>query len=169
MNEHNLKRLITDKEFLENKIINLLDNKLLLKQSVDIEEIKGHILKSEHNLRFISKIINLKFYDWVVTACYYAAYHAALASILTKGFTSKSHLATLCILIKTFYNKELDKKDIDLFSKFLEYQDLAFYVYSKNQREKASYSTNSIFSKKDIERLRIETILFVNKIKEIIK
>ena len=98
-----------------------------------------------------------------MTGCYYTCYHAALALIQTKGYTSKNHLATLCVIIKEFYRKELTKEDIEILSNFMDYEDILFYVETKNKREDATYSTKTLFDKKEIERLRIQAALFVNK------
>jgi uncharacterized protein (UPF0332 family) len=127
-----------------------------------------YILKAENNLRFVTDILDKKYFDWALTGCYYACYHAALALILTKGYTSKSHLATLCIILKEFYKKELTREDIEMLSDFLDYGDVLFYVESKNKREDATYSTRTLFDKKEVERIRIQAAMFVNKIKDIL-
>lgn len=168
MRDYDLRKLIDNKDYLNEKINEFITKKILFIQKIDRDEIEGHLLKSEHNLRFINENIKLGFFDWVITGCYYASYHASLSLILTKGYSSKNHLATLCVLIKEFYKKELTKEDIEMLSKFLDYKDILFYVDSKNKREKASYSTKISFEKKDIEKLKIETILFVNKVKDIV-
>jgi uncharacterized protein (UPF0332 family) len=124
--------------------------------------------KANHNLKFVKDINTAKYIDWGIVGCYYSCYHAALSLIMTKGFSSKNHLATLLILIKEFYNKELNKDDLETFSNALDHEDILFYVESKNKRENASYSSNMIFNKKDFENLRIKSILFVSKIREII-
>jgi uncharacterized protein (UPF0332 family) len=154
---------------LDEKIKEFISKKTLKKQAVDPAEIKGHILKAEHNLRFVSENMKLKFYDWATTGCYYACYHAASALILMKGYSSKNHLATLCVLIKEFYTKGLSEQDIGLFSSFLDYHDILFYVESKNKREDATYSTNVLFDKKEFEKIRINATLFVNKLSGIVK
>jgi len=74
----------------------------------------------------------------------------------------------LCILIKEFYKKDLSKEDIEILSNFIDYQDLLFYVESKNKREDATYSTKSGFDKKEAEQLRIKAVLFVSKIKSLL-
>ena len=145
-----------------------MEEKLLFKQNLDKEEVKGHILKAENNLRFVADIAEKKYFDWALTGCYYTCYHAALALIQTRGYTSKNHLATLCVIIKEFYKKELTKEDIELLSSFLDYEDVLFYVEAKNKREDATYSTKTLFDKKEVERLRINAAMFVNKIKDII-
>lgn len=168
MKEYDLKQLLNNKIIVEEKIKEFSDKKILKKQPVDLEEINGHILKSEHNLRFVLENIKIGFLDWAITGCYYACYHAALGLILTKGYSSKNHAATLCILIKEFYKTELNKEDIEILSKFIDYQDLLFYVESKNKREDATYSTRFGFDKKEVEQLRIKAVMFISKAKSII-
>lgn len=165
MKEYDLKMLLNNESIVDERIKEFLGTSVLKEQSIDLEEIQGHVLKAENNLRFVAENIKLGFYDWVIAGCYYASYHAALALILTKGFSSKNHLATLCVLIKEFYRKELNKEDIELLSDFIDYQDLLFYVESKNKREDATYSTKTKFEKKDVEQLRMKAVLLVSKFK----
>ena len=87
---------------------------------------------------------------------------------MKSGYSSKNHLATLCVLIQKYYRKELNKEDIELIAHFLDYQDLLFYVESKNKREDAAYSTKVAFEKKEVEQLRIKAVLFVSKVKSIL-
>ena len=94
MKEYDLQKLLKDNKFLNEKILELETKNLLFKQQIDKAEIEGHILNSQHNLRFIKEIINKEFLDWALVGCYYACYHAALALIQTKNYTSKNHLAT---------------------------------------------------------------------------
>ena len=168
MKEYDLQKLINNPELVGEKLKELVEKKLLFRQDVDREEVKGHILKAEHNLRFIADIAEKKYLDWALTGCYYACYHAALALIQIRGYTSKNHLATLCVIIREFYKKELTKEDVELLSDFLDYEDVLFYVQTKNKREDATYSTKTLFDKKEVERLRLQAAMFVNKLKEII-
>jgi len=73
------------------------------------------------------------------------------------------------VIIKEFYKKELTKEDLEILSNFLDYEDVLFYVEIKNKREDATYSTKTLFDKKEVERLRIQATMFVNKIKDILK
>jgi len=123
----------------------------------------GHVLKAEHNLRFVATISKEQFYDWAVIGCYYACYHAALELIQTKRHTSKNHLATLCIIIKEFYKKKLSKEDIEILSNVIDYEDVLFYVETKNKRESATYSTKTAFDKNDVEKLRIQILCLSTK------
>ena len=166
MDERDLKRLLDDKLYLNNKLAFYRENKTIV-ESLSKHEIKGHLEKARHNLSFL-KEIKPEFNDWTLVACYYATYHAALALIISKGNFSKNHDATLCILIKEFYKKELTKEDIQLLNLF-DAQDLLFYVESKNKREEASYSTKIKYGTPEVNNLKVKTTLFINKVDKIIK
>lgn len=169
MNLKFLNNLIANKNLLDYRIEKYIKNRLIKKQRREINEIKGHLEKAEHNLKFVKDNLEIGYLDWCVTGCYYAVYHSALALILNKEYSSKNHDATLCVLIKEYY-EEITKEDLKLINKFyLDYQDLLFYVYSKQKRQDSTYSSNYKFDKKDIEKLRIKSIEFVNKVKEIIE
>lgn len=169
MEWYNLNKLLENQELVNQKIDMFLADGILRKQKPDKQELLGHILKADHNLRFVTKNIETGFYDWAIIGCYYVCYHAALAIILTKGYFSKNHLATLCILIREFYKKKLNQEEITLFSELLDYQDVLFYVESKNKREEATYSTKTRFEKQDVEKLKIKASLFVSKIKYLLE
>lgn len=168
MQEYKLRTLIGNPERVNENINGFLKDKTLFKQEADEEEIRGHLQKAENNLRFIAENIKLNFLDWAITGCYYACYHAALALIQTRGYTSKSHIATLCVLIKEFYRQGLNKNDFELLSDFLDYQDVLFYVESKNKRENATYSSRLFFDKKEVIGLRMKAAMFVNKARHIL-
>jgi len=170
MKEFDLKVLLENKTVLKEKIEEFLGKNIIKKQNPDEEEIKGHIEKSENNLRFIKDILKLGYYDWCITGCYYASYHIVLALLMTKGYTSKNHLATLCLLIKEFYKKGVEKEEIEMInSLFIDYQDLIFYVEAKNKREDATYSSKRLYDKGQVENLRVKSVLFVDKVKGLIK
>ena len=143
MNEKQLKILLEKQIELNNKISYYLQKKILTKQKPNTQEIKGHTEKAEHNVNFVKSALENGYSDWAVVGCYYAAYHMALALIIKKGFSSKNHDATLCILIKEYYNKELSGYDIELLNKvYLNNEDILFYVNSKKKRSFLLY-TNS--------------------------
>ena len=168
MKEYEVNKLLDNQNLVESMIREFMKEGILKKQTEDVYEIKGHIAKAEHNLRFVVENIKLDFIDWAITGCYYASYHAALSLLMKRGYSSKNHLATLCVLIKEYYKRELNKEDLELIAHFLDYQDLLFYVESKNKREDAAYSTKVKFEKKEVEQLRIKAALFVSKIKSIL-
>jgi len=169
MNEEQLKEVMRKKEELDKRIANYLKQKILVKQATDNKEIKGHIAKAEHNAKFVKDTLEDGYSDWAIVGCYYAAYHMALALILRKGYSSKNHDATLCILVKEYYNKELSDSDIELLNRvYLDNEDILFYVKTKEEREKASYSSQIVFDKKNVEDLRIKTLEFVRKAQNIL-
>ncbi|MBN1385850.1 HEPN domain-containing protein [Candidatus Woesearchaeota archaeon] len=163
-------KMIDDPKLLENKIRTYQRKNILVMQPEDKALIKGHQAKAEHNLRFIKDNLKLGYHDWCVVGCYYAAYQAAMALLSKKGYRTKSHDATLCVLIKEYHNQGIDAEDIALInSLFFDYHDLLFYVQSKLKREEATYSTRYVFDKSLVEQLRIKSIMFVNKAKQILE
>ncbi|MEK6921598.1 MAG: HEPN domain-containing protein, partial [Nanoarchaeota archaeon] len=82
-------KLLENTELREGKIENYTKSQIIRKEEGNTAEIEGHIAKAEHNLSFIQDNIKLGYYDWCITGCYYATYHAALALLLKKGFTTK--------------------------------------------------------------------------------
>ncbi|MBI4438796.1 HEPN domain-containing protein [Candidatus Woesearchaeota archaeon] len=166
MKEYDLNLLIQDKELLNSRIAEFTETSVIRRQKPESAEIRGHIEKAVNNLNFVKDNLKLGYHDWCITGCYYASYHAVLALLMTKGYVSRSHLATLCLLIKEFYKKGIDKEDIELVDGlFIDYQDLLFYVESKNKREDATYSSKRQYGKQLAESLRLKAVLFVNKVK----
>jgi len=169
MNEKQLKALLENPKLVDEKIDFYIKNKILFRQEFDEAEMKGHIQKAEHNSGFIQDTLKQNYTDWAIVGCYYASYHIALALLLKRGFSSKNHDATLCVLIRHYYGRELTKDDIELINRiYLDNNDILFYVQSKQEREKASYSSQVVFDKKLVNELRLKTLLFVNKGKDII-
>ncbi|MEX2017160.1 MAG: HEPN domain-containing protein [Candidatus Pacearchaeota archaeon] len=143
-----------------------------IKIETEIKElVEGHINKADHNLKFVMKTLELKdFNDWVIVSAYYSIYHASLALCALKGYSTKDHLTTLLILIKEFYQKQLNKEEIEMVSKTtIEKEEILYYVEAKSKRTKASYSTNILFNEKEAEILQKKAISFVNKVKEIVE
>jgi uncharacterized protein (UPF0332 family) len=166
MNEYELTKLLTDKKYLESKL-KTYEDKGAINKSTSKFEIRGHLEKARHNLNFI-KDTKKEYNDWKLVGCYYAAYHAALSLVLTKGYSSKNHDATLCMIIKHFYNSGLSKEDIELLN-MLDSQDLFFYVESKQKREDAQYSTKTKFESRDVDKILLKTRLFISKAENIIQ
>ncbi len=161
---------LENEEIREEDFQKYLQSKKIKEESEVKELVQGHIEKADHNLRFVKSAIELKeFNDWAIVSAYYSIYHASLALCALKGYSTKDHLATLLILIKEFYQKELNKEEIEMIGKTtIEKEEVLYYVEAKIKRNKASYSTQKIFDKHEVEMLRIKAIAFVNKIKEII-
>jgi uncharacterized protein (UPF0332 family) len=168
MNEKVFKKILEDKKELKKLIDFFVNRKVLFKDRFDEFELKGHLDKAKHNLRFVNDNYKLDYLDWVITGCYYAVYHSVLGLILSKGYFSKNHDASLSILIKEFY-VEFDN-EVDFINKlFIDYNDVCFYVQSKNKRELASYSSSFVLNKKEVQKIISKTIKFVNKVEEILE
>ncbi len=165
-----LNKLLTNSSLLKSRIGLYERKKIIEKVSFDLAEINGHLEKSEHDLKFVSDNMNLGYFDWCITGCYYASYQIALALIRAKEVYSKNHDATLCLLARDYYNEGITKEDIELINMFfLNYQDLLFYVQLKDKREEASYGIKYNFDKNDVEELRLKTIQFIDKARRILQ
>ncbi len=162
---------LEDKKKVAEDFENYLNTKKI-KEEVEVKElIEGHIQKADHNLKFVKSTLELKeFNDWAIVSAYYAIYHASLALCALKGYATKDHSATLLILIKEYYQKELESQDIGLIAETtLEKEEVLYYVEAKSNRHTASYSTKINFKKNQVERLRLKAITFVSKAKDIIE
>ena len=165
-----LNQLISDKKLLDKRIKFYESKKIIKKQEPNTLEIQGHLEKVKHNLQFVNDNLGKEYNDWCITGCYYSMYHSALALALSRGYSSKNHDATLCILVKEFYNKGISERDLEIFNQlFLSYIDLILYVDAKKKREDATYSTKYDFTKETVEDLRDKAIQFTNKVQEILK
>lgn len=170
MREEELRRIIKDEKLLLNKLETYERLGLIPKIIFNFDEIQGHLEKAQHNLQFVMDIKKLKYPDWRVTGCYYAVYHAALSLLLVRGYASKNHDATVCLLIKEYHRQGISEEEIELINRFfLDYEDLLFYVQSKNRREEATYSSKLRFDDALVEELRIKAVLFVEKARNIIR
>lgn len=165
-------RWIKNKEECKEAFEEYLNNETIKREGEKEELSKSHLKKVDYNLDFINNLLEQKkFYDWAVVGCYYAVYHASLALLSIKGYSSKNHLATLCALIYFCYKENtLNKEDIELIAKsYLDKEEVTYFVEAKNKRETASYGISKEFSKNEAGKLKIKTILFVNKVKEILE
>jgi len=161
-----IEKLMNNSELLEKVYNSYIQKKLLQKKSSDL--VKAHISKSDNNLEFVNFLLeNERFPDWQIVGLYYSVYHAVLALLSKKGFSSKDHNATLCFLIKNF--SEFSKEEIELIDNLqIKREEIEFYSGLKEERQKASYSTSLLFDKEKVQELREETILLINKIKTIL-
>ena len=88
--------------------------------------------------------------------------------ISLKGYTVKNHHATILLLIKEYH--QITKDDVELIERLqLENEEIKIYSELKEEREKASYSTNTEFTEEKIIELKRKTIKFINKAKDIVE
>lgn len=162
-----INNLISNKKALEETYNNYIKKKIILKSHSDLSQ--AHIAKSNSNMEFANFMLESnKFLDWAVVGLYYGVYHASLALLSKKGFSSKDHNATLCFLIKNF--SEFSEKDLELIDQLaINREDIEFYAGLKEERRKASYSTSMLFSKDKVQELREESIKLINKIKKMLE
>jgi len=134
-------------------------------------EVNGHLHKAKRNLLFSRRIIDdlNDFYEWTIVSYYYSVYQAALALCALKGYKTKSHMATISILIKFFYPEHITKDDLQTIAKtIMAEEDIREFVELKNYREEATYSISVEYEKRLADSLGEKAIEFVNKAEKII-
>jgi len=135
-------------------------------------EIEGHLNKAKRNLRFSRSVLDdLKdFYEWSIVGYYYAVYQAGLALCALKGYKTKSHIATISILIKFFYPLHISEEDLKTVAKtIMAEEDIREFVELKNYREDVTYSISVEYERGLAESLGEKAIDFVNKVERIIR
>lgn len=134
-------------------------------------EMRGHLHKAKRNLHFSRRIVDevKDFYEWAIVSYYYSVYQAALALCASKGYTTKSHTATIALLIAFFYPDHLTKEEVKNIVQGLGEEDIRELVELKNYREDATYSISVEYEQKLAEELGDKAIDFVNKAEEILK
>lgn len=167
-----IERWVSDKRSLEQDFRFYFSKNVIRKTTRSKEDIKGHLAKMEHNLIFANKVLEMgDFFDWAITAYYYAIYQASLPLIINKGFYSKNHMATLLLLIKCYYpmftEKEMNFID-DLYEKTVDKKLLYSYTFLKAKREEASYTIKTSYDRKEVEEIKKKAINFANKAMDII-
>ena len=161
-----IEEIMNDKAKLDDLYNQYLKRKIILKKPSDLS--KAHIAKSDNNMEFVNFLLqNNKFPDWCVVGLYYSVYHASLALLSKKGYSSKDHNATLCFLIKNF--SEFSKEDIELIDNLqIKRDEIEFYSGLKEERGNANYSTSLLFDKDKILDFKEKSIMLINKMKAIL-
>lgn len=160
----NLDKLFSNRKRLQNKINHYIKTNQIIETEPSELIIKAHVEKSNHNIEFTSTISS-KYNDWKIIGLYYSLYQMMLALIAKKGYKSKSHLATLLIIIK-YYSLTLNEiKLIETvnFSK----ENAQFYNELKTEREKASYQSN--YNSNNVNQISVKTKELILKMKSIIE
>ncbi|MEK6864576.1 MAG: HEPN domain-containing protein [Nanoarchaeota archaeon] len=135
-------------------------------------EVEGHLHKAKRNLLFSRRVIDEfnSFYEWSIVSYYYAVYQAALALCALKGYNTKSHAATISLLVKFFYPSHITKEDLKTVVKTMMAEgDIREFVELKSYREDATYSISVEYEKVLAESLGEKAIDFVNKAERIIR
>ena len=162
---------IKERNALEKDFKNYLRRETIREGATKIE-VEGHLNKAKRNLQFSRGVLDdLKdFYEWSIVGYYYAVYQAGLALCALKGYKTKSHIATISILIKFFYPQHLSEEDLKTVAKtIMAEEDIREFVELKNYREDATYSISIDYERNLAEILGEKAIEFVNKVERIIR
>ena len=164
----NINKLFLDKHYLENQIEFFIESKQIKRIEPNPELVQSHIQKAKHNLGFFKlNKVHEKYKDWQIVALYYALYHASLALITNKNYSSKNHYATILLLIKEYF---ISKDEAELINELsIGKSEAELYTNLKKDRHDASYSTEIKFTKEIIENYQKEVIKFINKVESILE
>lgn len=126
----------------------------LIKQKIDIEEVRKHLVKAEHNVSAIRYFNKGGFSDWSISAAFYSIYHCLLAIISNFGYESRNQECTIA-LIKQLKEKnkiEISKKFIETLESYDEKERHESNIIEK--RELYTYGTSvSYENKEEIEEI----------------
>lgn len=163
-----INKLFSNRKLLESKYAFFVNKGLIVNIGENKELVQAHLEKAKHNMLFFDKNFNdSQFNDWLIVTLYYALYHAVLALIVKKGYSSKNHTASLTFLIK--YYSEL-KGDIFLVHELLiKKEDAELYTRLKEDRHKASYESKISFTDKIIQEYRQKVKDFIQRTEELIQ
>ncbi len=163
----NVNFYLNNKEKINEKFEFFIEKRQLIKIESNERLVEAHVKKAEHNLGIL-KQLNEEYNDWKIIGLYYCLYHSCLALLANKEYSSKNHTATIIFLLKKY--SEITNEDINLINELqIKEEDAKFYTQLKQERHNANYSTDIFFDKSKIEKNRIKTITFLNKVKEIVK
>jgi len=171
MKKQNWEIWVQNRDALEKEFKNYLKRKAIREGATKIE-IEGHLNKAKRNLRFSRSVLDdlNDFYEWSIVGYYYAVYQAGLALCALKGYKTKSHIATISILIKFFYPQYLSEDDLKTVAKtIMAEEDIREFVELKNYREDATYSISVEYERGLTKNLGEKAIDFVNKVERIIQ
>lgn len=85
----------------------------LAKVPVDMDVVRAHIKKAEHNLAAITDFSKAGYSDWSASAAFYAIYHCLLAIIGKFGYESRNQECTFA-LVRSLIEDGKIKLDIRL-------------------------------------------------------
>ena len=162
---------VKNRAVLDKDVKNYLRRETIREGATKIE-VEGHLNKAKRNLQFSRGVLDdlNDFYEWSIVGYYYAVYQAGLALCALKGYKTKSHIATISLLIKFFYPQHLSEEDLKTVAKtIMAEEDIREFVELKNYREDATYSISIEYERGLAENLGEKAIEFVNKVEKIIR
>ena len=111
-------------------------------------------------------------FDWVITCCYYAMFHAASAALATLGLRSTKHEVVIQAVEYHFVHKQklLDECHIENLQSARELD--THYINrlwaAKKSRTTAQYETDRGFSQAEAERVILSADEFITRIAELL-
>lgn len=150
----------------DSKIQQYLKTEQLRKEQYSAKLTKAHYEKAIENLDFCEQVQEKiqQHPSWVIISAYYAAYHAALALLANKGYSSKSHTATIAAIKELYILSKESIKTLEQLSKTAidTLEDL------KEKRELASYNISKQYNKIIANETRLKAQQFILEVKDIL-
>lgn len=145
-------------------------SKGMLREESDLSLSSLHLKRARLDIEFSGYVIEEKVdhIHWGIVSSYYGAYHSAMALLSSKGYSSKSHIATICALIHLFYESGLSEDDILKLHKLNE-NSITNFDELKEKREMANYSVANDFEIIVAKRVHENAMDFINKVEEILE
>jgi len=139
-----------------------------LKKEQDVNKLsKAHFLKAQDNMKYCHESARLlsAFPSWIIVSAYYAAYHGALALLVKKGYSSKSHQATILALKELYPLSQKTILDLHTLSN-IAINDLETL---KEKREIANYSISISYDKIVADEMREKAQNFLFIVEDLLK
>lgn len=126
---------------------------------------KAHFEKAKENMDFCFQVAEKipMHPSWVIVSAYYGAYHGALALLAAKGFSSKSHSATIAAIKELYVLSDESISALEHLSQ-VAVSDLETL---KEKRETANYSINVHYDKIVAQEMRLKAEKFLLEVQSL--
>lgn len=135
---------------------------------------EGHLKKADHNLEAMEDFNKIgKYGDWVISAGYYAMYHAVLAILYMLGFEGQTHECSLAALEYFCVQGKIQLGDIHIESiKKVRKMEAGFVENiqtAKRDRVETQYGMETTFKISEVDMVRNWAKAFVTRSKELVQ
>lgn len=145
-------------------------HKGLIKTRADLQKVREHIKKAEHNLKLMIHLKNNNFSDWCGPAAFYSVYHCLLAISLKFGYESRNQECTFALIYSLIEDNKisLDRGMVEMVAA-LDVKESSGSATITDIREQYQYGTELSLEDKSYEELLEFAKRMLGKAKEIIE
>jgi uncharacterized protein (UPF0332 family) len=168
-----IERYLKKEQLFKNDEHKKLEKPFLAKarKNFTVSNLLFKISEEEEMKKLLSLASDFEMYDWVIIISYYSMYTSSLSALAKIGYKSKSHAATITVLLHEFVNgKKLETKDIHKLVKAydLSEQLITKLIKTKTKRETAQYDATPAISREMAKTALDDADEFITKIEEIL-